>query len=176
LGSHGQLNKNSPYEEALKVPLLVRLPGAAARAAEVNTLVSGIDLMPTLTSLCGLVPPAACIGQDLSSILVSGTNPNVDSIYVEGGMTKRRGKGRRAGSVEWRGVLTERYKLVVDLRDRVVYLGDRSNDPFEMQNLAERPEAEGLTRGLRADLDRWPQRTGDSFPNPTTAADGSATG
>jgi arylsulfatase A-like enzyme len=154
----------------------VRLPGAAARAAEIDALLSGIDLMPTLTSLCGLVPPATCIGQDLSSTLVSGTSPNVDSIYVEGGMTKHRGKGRRVGSLEWRAVLTKRYKLVVDLRDRVVYLGDRSNDPFQMQNLAERPEAEDLTRGLRADLDRWAQRTADPFPNATTAADGSATG
>ncbi len=51
--SHGQ----NLYDEALRVPLLIRQPRARDGGTRVTTLVELVDLMPTLLSLVGLAAP-----------------------------------------------------------------------------------------------------------------------
>ncbi len=65
---HGQ----SLHEELIHVPLIVRVPESPLQGKRVNSLVSLIDIFPTLCSLCG-VPPVQgtrkAAGQDLSPLL-----------------------------------------------------------------------------------------------------------
>src|SRR5262249_23615263 len=58
LGEHGELNHGFfIYEGALRVPLVIRVPGAAPTARHVDAPVSLIDIAPTIVSLVeGEVP------------------------------------------------------------------------------------------------------------------------
>ncbi|HEX2371246.1 MAG TPA: sulfatase/phosphatase domain-containing protein, partial [Solirubrobacterales bacterium] len=58
------INKTFPYEEALRVPLAIRVPSGVIggqQPARVNELVSNIDLAPTIVDLARAEP---CNGQD----------------------------------------------------------------------------------------------------------------
>jgi arylsulfatase A-like enzyme len=64
--------KNAPYEEAIRVPLVVRGPGVPA-GRTLEHLVSNIDYAPTFAVLARLAQPAPTDGQPLVPLL--GSNP-----------------------------------------------------------------------------------------------------
>ena len=55
------------YESLLKIPLLILQPGQTART-DIYSPTSAIDLLPTLASLCGIVPPAWAEGEILPGV------------------------------------------------------------------------------------------------------------
>jgi arylsulfatase A-like enzyme len=56
--------KQAPYEEAIRVPLLVRGPGIAAKHS-VAALALNVDLAPTIADLAGVTPPDFVDGRSL---------------------------------------------------------------------------------------------------------------
>jgi arylsulfatase A-like enzyme len=70
----------------------------------------------------------------------------------------------------WRAIVTPRYKLAVDNREKVRLLVDLDQDPFEMQNLANEPAHAALQQRLWKELKKVGQQTRDPFPNPVAAA------
>eukprot|EP00118_Oscarella_pearsei_P016514 m.158356 g.158356 ORF g.158356 m.158356 type:complete len:356 (+) comp38734_c1_seq21:1641-2708(+) len=69
LGDHGwQLGENqewtkfSNFETAVRVPLILRLPERSSGPVFVNGLVELVDLLPSLSELCGLDVPKQCPG------------------------------------------------------------------------------------------------------------------
>ena len=58
--------KREPYEESIKVPLIMRLPGVFEDNRTCDTLTSPVDLFPSLCGLCGIQPPRTVEGYDLS--------------------------------------------------------------------------------------------------------------
>ncbi len=73
---HGSVNHGRTlYEEMVHVPLLMRVPGAAAR--EIDLPVSLLDVAPTLIELCGLTSRHAQDGRSLVELLRGGTLPSV---------------------------------------------------------------------------------------------------
>ena len=94
VGAHGGLMQKwyNAYDEAIRVPLLVRGPGIAATSEGVQTPTSHVDLLPTLLGLAGIdVERAAAIvavehdetqplpGRDLSPVL-RGSTPAAASL------------------------------------------------------------------------------------------------
>ena len=88
VGAHGGLMQKwyNAYDEAIRVPLLVRGPGVVATPEGVHTPTSHVDLLPTLLGLAGIdVERAAAIvavehdetqplpGRDLSPVLRGST-------------------------------------------------------------------------------------------------------
>ncbi len=78
-GEHGfQRHGYSLYQEAVRIPLVVRVPKAAPR--RIADVVSNVDLLPTLAQLCGVkiarIEGASCAheleGRDLSGAIRSG--------------------------------------------------------------------------------------------------------
>jgi arylsulfatase A-like enzyme len=53
MGSHQLVSKMVMFEEAVRVPLMVRVPGAERNGERVSTPVSQIDLVPTLLDAMG---------------------------------------------------------------------------------------------------------------------------
>ncbi len=53
LGEHGRLGKGVPYEESLRVPLVIRYP-MLARPRRSHALVLNLDIAPTLAALAGV--------------------------------------------------------------------------------------------------------------------------
>ena len=150
-GAHGisPWHKKMPYQESLRVPLIMRLPGVMRQGAVSSALVSPVDYMPTLCSLCGVTIPRSVEGMDLAgawrgsegapqrqAMLTMNFNKTFD-YFVDGD--------------EWRGVRTERYNYSRWLDGRVE-LYDLEQDPLEMQNLAEDAGQRSLVDRMGATL------------------------
>ena len=62
LGRHGRWSKYNVYEDGMRVPLIIAVPGTPVKASAVNVVVEALDVMPTLLDLWGvpqrLLPPA----------------------------------------------------------------------------------------------------------------------
>ena len=157
LGSQGMRLKRKPWEESIRVPGIVRDPRGPA-GIETDALFSHVDIGPTLLSLCGLETPAEMQGSDLSGVVLGETETGPESAYFQifGPYL--------AGSVAsgWRGVRTNRY-MYARTRDEPWLLYDLQEDPYELNNLANRPEAAPIQAELEAELGRWMERTGDSW-------------
>jgi arylsulfatase A-like enzyme len=67
LGEHRRDEKGMPYEEAIRVPLLVRGPGVPV--GTVRNLASNIDLASTIAELAGVTVPDFVDGRSLVSLL-----------------------------------------------------------------------------------------------------------
>ena len=72
----GMWAKQTCFEQALRVPLIVRASGIEAR--EVDSFVELVDLYPTLAGLAGLKAPGGLDGRDLSGMLLAGGVPAVE--------------------------------------------------------------------------------------------------
>jgi arylsulfatase A-like enzyme len=73
LGEHRRAEKGMPYEEAIRVPLLVRGPGV--RRGEIADLAANIDLAPTIAELTGAALPDFVDGRSLAPLLEGRSPP-----------------------------------------------------------------------------------------------------
>ncbi len=69
-GEHRLLGKDRPYEEAIRVPLVIRAPAAPAGTRS-GRLVLNNDLAPTLAELAGATPTHTADGRSLAPLLQS---------------------------------------------------------------------------------------------------------
>ncbi|NQU10961.1 sulfatase-like hydrolase/transferase [bacterium] len=84
LGNHGLLRKPSlHYDETLRVPLVIRLPGAATTGRRVPGLVELTDLHPTLIGLLGLPINPGVQGHDWSQAIQTGSPIGREDIYSD---------------------------------------------------------------------------------------------
>jgi arylsulfatase A-like enzyme len=149
--SHGKQYKNQPEDESLHVPLIMRMPGAIKAGQQVETLVSSVDLMPTVLSLCGLPVPRSCSGTDKSAAAREGKDPGNISVYAERGP-------------QWRAVIKGGHKLIVRSGGKPAQLYDLEKDPYEMKNLLDDPARKKILNEMVAEYEAWKKRTGDPFP------------
>ncbi len=167
LGSHGlKMKKNHPQDESLHIPLFMRWPGVIKPGQVTSTLMSTIDLMPTILSLCGLPSPAGVRGLDKSAAVLGRTS-DVESVYSQGlvqpsGQAEKDRENQAEPGAEWRCLVTQTHKLVVRRDPTRNRLWDLRNDPYEMNNLWEREPV--LRDGLIKQLQHWGQQTSDPFP------------
>ncbi len=81
---HGKiLHGNSLYEEALHVPLIMRLPGVIPAGKRVSGNVSQVDLMPTALGLLRQACPPQVQGIDLSPVILGDKPVPERLIYSE---------------------------------------------------------------------------------------------
>ncbi len=159
LGSHGGRNKQQPYDESIRVPLLVS--GAGIEARKLDTVISSEDFMPTVLGLAGVAIPKSVQGLDFSAHIRGGKNPGDDCVVIEciapfGQWTRKNG-GR-----EYRGIRTTRYTFVRDLTGPWL-LFDNQADPFQTNNLANKPESAALQSELDVKLKQKLKDRGDEF-------------
>ena len=154
LGSQGLEDDNQPFEEAVRVPLIVRYPGALANRGKNDALLSNVDLMPTLLGLCGIDTPDIVQGQDLSPWLTGKEGSHGESVYAS---------GKLGEPEEWRMVVRGLDKLGVDRGLNVTHLYNLGQDPFEMENLAREVSQELKRDELKALLKDWMRRSGDGM-------------
>ena len=76
LGEHdGMWRKDTLFEEALRVPLIVAAPGLARPGAVVRAPVELLDVYPTIVELAGLEAPSGLDGQSLVPLLENPDGP-----------------------------------------------------------------------------------------------------
>lgn len=141
LGEHALTMKNLPYEEALRVPLLVRGPGFPAGRNESGASAM-IDLAPTFVGAAGATPGRKMDGQSLLDVL---NGDPVDTVLVQAGGGAR---------WWWRGVRDSRFTYVEYEADGFVELYDRQEDPWQLTNVAGDPGYLDTEVRLRSELAR----------------------
>ena len=126
--------KIKPYEESLRVPLVMRGPGLP-RGKTVHDLAINADLAPTIVALAGARPRLEMDGRSLL--------PAAERPWVE------RERELELDATGFHGVRTERY-LYVSYSNGEHELYDLKLDPYELQNVADDPSY----ATVRAQLDR----------------------
>ncbi len=69
LGQHGRFEKHCFYEQAVRVPLIIRWPGQIPAGRRVRDMVELVDVLPTVLALAGLPRPVGRHGIDLGPLL-----------------------------------------------------------------------------------------------------------
>jgi arylsulfatase A-like enzyme len=151
LGQHRMYQKMEMYEPAVRVPLLIRLPGGARRTF--NTPVSHLDVLPTLAAVLGLDTPEHLDGVSLEASVRDGAPPDERTVFIQYSGNPAVGDIRRAA-------VTRRWKYVYD-PDDLPELYDLKNDPLEMHNLAADLDRADLQRDLHIQLADWHAGRGD---------------
>jgi iduronate 2-sulfatase len=132
LSEHGQWKKQSLFEEAARVPLLIAYPGAKGNGKVSERVVELIDLYPTLAKLCGMHPSQYLAGADLTPLLNDPKSEWERPAYTQVLRYKENVMGRSVRTERWR--YTEWGGGVHGAQ-----LYDHKKDPFEYKNLADLP-------------------------------------
>lgn len=129
LGEHGQWMKQSLFENAARVPLLISVPGGLKGKVSGRT-VELVDLYPTLADLCNLPVTQKLSGKSLKPLLL-----NPDAEWNRAAYTQL-----VRGKVTGRSVRTERWRYTEwDGGKAGAELYDEQNDPGEITNLVKKP-------------------------------------
>ncbi|MEL6898042.1 MAG: sulfatase/phosphatase domain-containing protein, partial [Planctomycetota bacterium] len=133
LGDHGWYDKRWMYEESLKMPLMVRWPGAMRPGIVSDALVQNIDYGPTFLDVAGAEIPAEMQGRSLVPLLRGGGDVEIpwrDAIYY----AYYENAAVHAVPIH-DGVRTKRYKLMYFPRGDQWNLYDLEKDPDELQSV-----------------------------------------
>ncbi len=161
-GAHARMPRQSPWDECIRVPLLVRFPRAVAGGRTVRAPIDAPDLMPTLLGLCGLSVPDTVQGRDYGPLLRSETDRAPAHAALVACYHPFAGFARALDGREYRGLRTERHTYVRSLGGPWL-LYDNQADPFQMENLVDRPEYAALQRELEDRLRATLTALGDEF-------------
>jgi arylsulfatase A-like enzyme len=133
-GEHGLLHKGVPYDQAIKVPLLVRWPGHFAADATDSRIVANIDIVPTILEAANATPNPE---YPIDGRTLLGASSNRDRLLTEY-FPKLGNRGRRPRS--WASTRTDAYKYTeyyrrdqTTVKFREFY--DLRSDPWELHNL-----------------------------------------
>ncbi|WP_460165947.1 sulfatase family protein [Thermostilla marina] len=142
-GRHSHVAKWYPYEEAVKVPLIVSWKDhIAANHRDTEHLVSGVDIVPTLCDYAGVAPPAHVQGRSLRPLAEGGNTSWRDFVYFEVMQTGR-------------VIRSDRWKYVRFSDDPVEQLFDMREDPWETKNLYRDPRYADVLADHRRMLDEY---------------------
>ncbi len=162
LGAHGMNRKQKPWDESIRVPFLLRYPAAhGATGKTIQIPINTPDIMPTLLGLSNLPIPETVEGVNFAPIVRGQAppedNPALIMCPAPFGEWRRDGNGR-----EFRGVRTKRYTYVRDL-DGPWLLFDNEKDPYQQDNLVNKPAHQALRQKLEASLQTILDKTKDKF-------------
>ena len=95
-GEHRRFGKTDAYEGSVRVPMVIRYPAMLTSATTSHTLVSNVDIAPTLASLAGL--PWQADGRSLVPLLDGTANSVRSALLIE------HCRGKSVGSVPCSGL------------------------------------------------------------------------
>jgi arylsulfatase A-like enzyme len=170
-GDHGILGKTVMYEEANRVPLLLRVPALGLQQRQIPGNLSQIDLLPTLLELLGEPLTGDLQGVSRTAVLAGTESLAENSVYLQwnhqdGHPLPGEAEVNREMRTPWRSIITpERWKLNLSAHDQCE-LYDLENDPAELNNLFDDPRQQDRVRALTGSILEWQATFGDSAPLP----------
>lgn len=133
LGEYGLYDKRLMYDPAIRVPMLVRWPGRVPPGTVDSSLVTNVDIAPTLLEIAGVPVPQWMQGTSFLPLLERKEVAWRDAFYYEFHEYPDYDHCAR----RHRGIRTERWKLIEFWEKPVEYeLYDLQRDPDETRNLA----------------------------------------
>jgi len=168
LGDHGWFDKRFMYEQAIRVPWMIRWPGLGQKGGVRSEWTANIDNAPTVLDLAGLPIAAGMQGKSLLPLLrgeaASSEAPAFYYHYYE------------FGAPHWvaphYGIRTQRFKLISYYNRNEWELFDLEKDPDEMENLfidngrKVQPGYEQIVQDLVSQLKATRERFGDKTGRP----------
>jgi len=129
-GSHGLTNKALFWEESVRIPMIVSVPGGT-RGVATDALISTTDFMPTLLELAGCPAVPSAEGFSYAPLLRGEKQSGQNFVIAE-----------NEQAAQWLMIRDERYKLVVARATlEPTHFFDLKNDSYEMNNLIHHPDA-----------------------------------
>ena len=171
LGAHHLFAKEVMFEEAARVPLLIRLPGQK-RSKLIPQPVSHIDFIPTLLDLLSQPKHPQCAGKSLLPLIHDEEVPP-ESIFIE--WAPNRTKVEKGTSLAPRRMIKraidESTRTVVSsngwklcLRDKDLNeLYNLSDDPLETRNLYSDREYASVISRYTDEIHKWQESTHDKL-------------
>jgi arylsulfatase len=177
LGAHRMVGKSVMYEESVRVPLFIRVPGG--RSHRVASPWSHVDFVPTLLDLMGQPVAESLPGRSRAAEVRGATAP-AQSAFIQWNkgrndeLGKSKGDGDsgkaakdpdslRASRESSRAIVTaDGWKLSLSNGDRSL-LFNRREDPYEQHNLFYRGGQREVISRLTREIHAWQQRVGDSL-------------
>jgi arylsulfatase A-like enzyme len=171
LGAHHLFGKETMFEEAARVPFLVRLPGQT-RSKTIQQPVSHIDFVPTLLELLRQPGHPQCAGKSLLPLIreegVPPANifmewsPNRTKIKKGTSLARRRAIKRAVDESTRTVVSSDGWKLC--LRDKDLNeLYSLKDDPFETRNLYSERQYASVISHLAGEIHRWQESERDKL-------------
>ncbi len=164
--------KNTLYDTGINVPMVIRWPGKIRPGMTINTMVSTVDLLPTLMEIAGGKIPDILDGKSMLGVWEGKTDYLHDEIFFSySGVIVS--KKRQETPFPIRAVRTDRYKYIRYLNNQVGHpkqkntlfppeeLFDLQNDPQELNNLAESSEHAQVKEQLSHEVDLWMKEMND---------------
>ena len=171
LGDHGWYDKRFMYEEALRMPMLVRYPREIPAGSASSAIALNVDLAPTFLDYAGVPVPERMQGRSLRAVLRGEPPPDWrTSMYY------RYWVHQDVMHNVWAhyGVRTERYKLIHyyaqpcgtpgardEPRPPEWELFDLREDPRELRSVYEELAYADVVRELTQELRRLQREVGD---------------
>ena len=155
-GAHGRRAKNIFYDEAVRVPFLIR--GADFAPCKCDANFNTVDVMPTLLSCMGLEIPSEVEGKDRMKEIKGEESLDDGSLMMCTGRTAAWGDGN-----EWRAIRTKKYTYAIYKADYSELLFDNENDPYQMENLIGNPIYAEVHSSLKAMMYKKMEEIGDDF-------------
>ncbi len=158
-GAHGRRAKNIFYEEAVRVPFMLRMPNGTQAKKETDACLNSVDLMPTLLDLMQLPIPAGVQGQSLAGLITGENNREPKFQFMQGmGAVADWGDG-----YEWRALRNKQYTYAIYRVDGAEMLFDHEKDPYEMVNLIDDPAYAQVRDEMKAQMKAEMARVNDNF-------------
>lgn len=150
LGEHGFFNdKRLAYEEAIRVPFVIRYPELIEPGTVIDALAMNVDVAPTLLDVAGVEPVTPMHGRSLVPLFRGPVNDWRTEILTEYFLEKVVPNAR-----PWQSVRTDRWKYIryTDLKG-MDELYDLHADPQELRNLIADPSASLILQEMNVKLD-----------------------
>jgi arylsulfatase A-like enzyme len=150
-------SKLSLYEGGIRVPFVAWWPGRAESGVNSATVISTLDLVPTLATLCGATVPSGYTpdGEDLSAAVTGGSPKRAKPLFWEYGRNHTafaypKDARHRSPNV---AVRDGDWKLLVNADGTRAELYDLAADPKEANDLA--ADQPAVTKRLTAAALAW---------------------
>lgn len=126
-GQHGLVYKAiHHYEDLLRIPLIVSMPGTIPEGRRSESLQSTIDLPPTFLKMAGLPVPRTMAGIDESEVWTGARATLRSHVIVE--------NQHQPTTMNMRSYIDERYKITIHFDRDYGELYDLTEDPGELEN------------------------------------------
>ena len=157
-GEHGlSVERRLAYEEAIRMPLLVRYPRLVKARTVRHELALNLDLAPTLLSLAGVAVPGKMQGRSLVPLLKGEKTAWRDSFLIEYYSDR---VFPRIVQMGYKAVRNARWKYIHYLElEGMDELYDLKNDPYEMKNLIHQPGAQKALSEMKQEMERLLKET-----------------
>ena len=167
-GSQGLFLKTNPYEESVRIPMIVsgEVSFYDRGTGRRSTLFSQVDIAPTTLGLCGLSAPGWMEGHDYSGYRLKFRPAPVepDSVYLQQVIPVP-----YADCIDspYRGLVTKDGWKYVCFENQSWLMFNLNEDPYEQVNVAFNAEYQKERKALIARLKQWVADTGDKFTIPS---------